>query len=150
MMGPLGHWGWLGLGLLLIAAELLAPGAFLLWIGIAALLVGLTELFFVPGWAGELLLFAGYSVVAVLAGLRVYQARPRDNGGLVLNERLAELRGRVFHLDAAIVEGYGRIRLGDSVWRVKGPDLPAGARVEVTGLEGATLVVVPAADRAGS
>ena len=65
-------------------------------------------------------------------------------GELQLNDQLEGLRGQVFHLDSAISEGYGRIRVHDSVWRVHGPDTPAGAAVRVTGIEGATLVVEPA------
>jgi hypothetical protein len=34
--------------------------------------------------------------------------------------------------------------VGDTVWKVKGPDLPAGARVRVVDVEGAVLVVTGA------
>jgi membrane protein implicated in regulation of membrane protease activity len=142
MMGALGFWGWLGLGLLLIAGELLlVPGGFLLWVGIAAILVGLVEILVPLGWVAELVLFAVLCLVAVLAGLRISRARTKEVDGLLLNDRLEGLRGQVFPLDAAISNGYGRIRVHDSVWRVHGPNLPAGAAVRVTGIDGATLVV---------
>ena len=145
MMGALGFWGWLGLGLLLIAGELmLVPGGFLLWVGIAAILVGLVETVLPLGWVAELVLFAALCLVAVVGGLRIARARTKEVGELQLNDRLEGLRGQVFHLDSAISEGYGRIRVHDSVWRVHGPDAPAGAAVRVTGIEGATLVVEPA------
>jgi membrane protein implicated in regulation of membrane protease activity len=146
MMGAFGFWGWLGLGLLLVAGELLlVPGGFLLWVGIAALLVGLIEILVPLGWVAELVLFAGLCLVAVLAGLRISRARTNEADDLPLNDRLEGLRGQVFALDTAISGGYGRIRLHDSVWRVHGPDLPAGTSVRVTGLDGATLIVEPAA-----
>lgn len=145
MMGALGFWGWFGLGLLLIAGELLLiPGGFLLWVGIAAILVGLVEILVPLGWVAELVLFAALCLVAVLAGLRMSRARTKEVEGLQLNDRLEGLRGQVFHLDTAISDGYGRIRIHDSVWRVRGPDLPAGAAVRVTGIDGATLIVEPA------
>ena len=142
MMGSLGIWGWFGLGLLLIAAEALAaPGAFLIWIGLAAIAVGLIETVFVPGWIAEMLMFAALCVVSVLVGLRVYKAGTKGSESPALNERVEGFRGQVFALDEAISNGFGRIRVGDSVWRVKGPELPVGQRVKVCGVEGATLVV---------
>ncbi len=141
-MGALGHWGWFALGLVLIAGEVLAaPGTFLLWIGLAALCVGAVETVYVPGWIGELVLFAMFSVVAVLVGLRVYRAGTKDTGKAALNERVESFQGQVFPLDQAIHDGFGRIRIGDSVWRVKGPELPAGRHVKVCGVDGATLIV---------
>ncbi len=141
MMGAFGYWGWFGLGLLLIAGEILAPGVFLIWFGFAALGVGVMELVFAPGWIAEVLIFAGLSVVAVLIGLRVYRGGSKTEGASNLNERVAGFRGQVFSLDEAIVNGFGRIRVGDSVWRVKGPDMAAGQPVKVCGVDGATLIV---------
>ncbi len=142
MMGALGIWGWFGLGLLLIAAEALAaPGAFLIWIGFAAIAVGLIETVYVPGWQLELVIFAALCIVSVLIGLRVYRGISKQEGGQALNDRVEAFKGQVFPLDEAISNGFGRVRIGDSVWRVKGPDLPAGQRVKVCGCEGATLIV---------
>jgi membrane protein implicated in regulation of membrane protease activity len=47
----------------------------------------------------------------------------------------------MFTLDQPISGGEGRVRVGDSFWRVTGADAPAGAAVRVVRLDGATLVV---------
>ena len=51
--------------------------------------------------------------------------------------------GRQFALHDAIVGGRGKIRVGDSVWLVSGPDLPVGAQVRVIGQDGVLLLVKP-------
>ena len=63
----------------------------------------------------------------------------------MLNRRGEALIGRIFQLDRPIVSGEGRIRVDDSVWRVVGPDLAMGAAVRVVRIEGASLIVEPAA-----
>ena len=74
-----------------------------------------------------------------------YQHRPgADEAASGLNRRGSELVGRQFALHDAIIGGRGKIRVGDSLWLVSGPDLPAGAQVKVTGQDGAVLLVEPA------
>lgn len=136
-IGP--AWGWILFGLVLMAGELALPGVFLVWLGLGALLTGFLVGAVGPPWQAQVLLFAVLSGVAVLMGHRLSRARPD-----ALNRRGSDLVGRIVVLDTAIEGGIGRIRVGDSVWRVTGPDLPAGARVRITGLDGATLTVVAA------
>lgn len=137
-----GGWAWIVLGLVLVGGEMLAPGVFLLWFGLAALLtggvVGLTGI----AWQGALLVFAGLAIVCVLAGRAVTRRRsdePDVAGGL--NDRGRQLIGKVFRLEATMVGGEGRIRVGDSSWRVTGPELLAGTEIRVVRVDGATLVV---------
>ena len=138
--GGLEPWTWLILGLLLIGAETIAPGVFLLWLGIAAILTGLLDYAFGLSWQAAATAFAVLSVASVLAGRALTRrgVAGRDNA---LNRRGEALIGRRFRLDAPIVAGEGRIRVDDTVWRVIGPDLPAGAEVTALRLDGATLVV---------
>ena len=91
MFSTLGTWNWLIFGVILMALELLAPGVFLFWLGLAALLVG-----------------------------------------------------RVFTLEKPIIDGAGTVRIDDTVWRVAGPDAPAGSRVKIVQVDGANLTVAAA------
>lgn len=133
-------WTWLILGLVLIGLEMVAPGVFLVWLGIAALLTGLFDYLFDLSWQAASVTFALLSIVSVLAG-RALARRTGQGAGTELNRRGEALVGRIFTLDQPIASGEGRIKVDDSVWRVLGPDLPAGTAVRVTGIEGATLVV---------
>lgn len=138
----LGPWGWVILGLVLIGGEVLAPGIFLLWLGLAALLtgavVGLVDL----GWQAAALVFAGLSLVAVFTGRLLTRRKDEEpDAATGLNDRGRRLIGRVFRLEATITGGEGRIRVDDSSWRVTGPELLAGSEVRVVRVDGATLVV---------
>jgi membrane protein implicated in regulation of membrane protease activity len=137
-----GGWAWIVLGLVLVGGEMLAPGVFLLWLGLAALLtgavVGLTGL----AWQGALLVFAALAVGSVLLGRVVTRHRsdePDTASGL--NDRGRQLIGKVFKLEATMTDGEGRIRVGDSSWRITGPELLAGTEIRVVRVDGATLVV---------
>jgi membrane protein implicated in regulation of membrane protease activity len=138
----LGAWAWIILGVVLIGVELLAPGIFFLWLGLAALATGLTDAVFGLSWQSSTLLFAALSVAAVLVGRAISPPSVhREEASGLLNRRGAALVGRVFILEGPIAAGEGRIRVDDSSWRVRGPDLPTGASVRVIGLDGATLLV---------
>lgn len=135
-------WVWIVLGLVLVGGEMLAPGVFLLWFGLAALLtggvVGLTGI----AWQGALLVFAGLAIVCVLAGRAVTRRRSDEpDVAAGLNDRGRQLIGKVFKLEATMAGGEGRIRVGDSSWRVTGPELLAGTEIRVVRVDGATLVV---------
>ena len=142
IINDLGPWSWIILGLVLMGLELLAPGIFLLWLGLAAMLTGIIDWAFGLSWQVAVLVFALLSVGAVLIGRAVTRHDDEQEGGRPpLNRRGQALVGRVFTLDVPIAGGEGRIKVDDSVWRVVGADAPAGARVRVVRVEGATLVV---------
>ena len=136
----LGAWAWIILGVLLIGLELTAPGIFLLWLGLAAVVTGLVDGLIGLSWQASTLLFAVLSVLAVLVGRTVSRPAVRTESSS-LNQRGEALIGRRFTLEAPLAGGEGRIRVDDSSWRVTGPDLPRGATVRVVRVEGATLVV---------
>lgn len=137
-------WGWLILGLVLIAIEALAPGIFMVWFGVAAILTALVDLAFGLSWQANAVVFALLSVGSAFAGWTLSRRKDEEPGDTpMLNRRTDSLIGRVFQLDQAIVAHEGRIRVGDSVWRVSGPDLAAGTSVRVTGTVGTVLVVEP-------
>ena len=142
LVRDLGPWGWIVLGLVLMGLELIAPGIFLIWLGLAAVLTGLLDTALGLSWQTALLTFAALAVVAVVAGRLLTRARDEDEGARPpLNRRAQALVGRVFTLEAPIVAGCGRVRVDDSSWRVVGPNAEAGQQVRVVRVDGATLVV---------
>jgi membrane protein implicated in regulation of membrane protease activity len=142
LLENLGPWSWVIVGLLLMGLELVLPGAFLLWLGLAAVLTGIIDWMFGLSWQAALLVFAVLSVAAVVVGRAVTRDRDDDQSDQPrLNRRGQTLVGRVFTLDSPIEHGSGRIRVDDSSWRIVGPDVPAGATIRVVRVDGATLVV---------
>lgn len=141
-LSSLGAWGWVVLGLLLIGGELAAPGVFLIWLGLAALLTGLAVGLLELSWQASALVFAALSLLSVVAG-RLLTRRKSDEPDLAqgLNDRGRQLIGRTFKLETTMTGGEGRIRVDDSSWRIVGPELLAGTEVKVVRVEGATLIV---------
>jgi membrane protein implicated in regulation of membrane protease activity len=145
MFSTLGAWNWLVFGLLLMGLELMLPGVFLFWVGLAALLVGLLSFVIAPSWQLQLLMFAVFAAAAVPVWRRV----ARSNSGVsdsnpFLNKRAEAMIGRVFTLEKPIVDGAGTVRIDDTIWRVAGPDAPAGSRVKIVHADGASLTVAAA------
>ena len=142
------HYLWWILALLLIGAEVLLPGYFMLWIGLGAAATGLLVLL-LPGlpMIAQALAFVLLAFLACAAYW--YLLRPRlqrgDRDEPRLNRRGEQNIGRRYVLAEAIVNGRGKARVGDSLWLVSGPDLPVGATVEVVAVEGNTLLVKPSA-----
>jgi len=135
-------WHWFILGIVLTILEILAPGVVFLWLGIAAGVTGLVVLG-IDGltWQVQILVFAGLSVVSIVSGRLWLRYRPTVTDHPTLNRRGERHIGRVFTLDAPIVNGVGKIRVDDATWKVTGDDLPAGARVKVIAAEGTILRV---------
>ncbi len=138
----LGAWSWIILGLVLIGAELMAPGIFFIWLGLAAIVTGVLGAALDLSWQASSILFALLSVVAVILGRYVTRSKESSEPSAShLNQRGQALVGRVFTLETPIKGGEGRIRVDDSSWRVTGADRFAGAKVRVVRVEGTTLVV---------
>ena len=133
---------WACLALLLIAAEVLAPGVFMLWLGIAAAVVFAVVLL-VPGipppW--QALMFIVLSFATIYIYRRFFGRLDEKSDQPLLNRRAEQFVGHVFVLDSAIVNGNGRIKMGDALWTVTGPELPAGSRVRVVSADSMVLSV---------
>lgn len=134
-------WLWMIGGVILLIAEIMAPGVFLVWIGIAAIVTGLFAVLFGIGLAGQLGLFALYAVLAVLAGRRFYGVQGIEHSGPGLNNPSERLIGRRVVVVTAVDEDSGRVRVGDSEWGARGGPAQPGDRVRITGVEGNTLIV---------
>lgn len=136
-------WHWLVFGLLLIVAEAFVFGAFLLWFGIAALMVGVLT-FFVPAmiWMPSILTWALLSVVLVLGWQQYRKKKPAKNNAPTINRRGEQIVGRHFTLGRDIVNGVGELHVDDTRWKlVSHHDLPAGSKVKVIAVEGTSLRV---------
>ncbi len=142
------HYLWWILALLLIAGELLLPGYFLLWIGLAAAAMGVV-LWALPslGVLVQAVLFALLALAACVLYARLLRPKleRRVPGSEQLNRRAEQMIGQRYELVEPIVNGRGKARVGDGQWLVSGPDLPLGATVEVVAVDGTTLKVRPAA-----
>ena len=136
-------WLWLIGGVLLLIAEVIAPGFFLVFIGVAAMATGLFALLFGLGAPAQLALFALYALLAVLAGRRFYSDRTGDSSDPLLNDRAGRLVGKVVTVVDAVDEHNGRVRVGDSEWSARGGPAAAGDRVRITGVDGNCLTVEP-------
>jgi hypothetical protein len=137
------NWFWWAFALALFALEALLPGTFMLWLGFAAIATGVLQLALPSLGVGlQWIAFALLSLVAVAIGWRIRaRSTPAPTDQPLLNQRARQLVGRVFPLDSAIVDGRGRLKIGDAFWTVEGPDLPGGARVRVDAVDGMTLKV---------
>ncbi|HEV7415627.1 NfeD family protein [Tianweitania sediminis] len=146
-LGELGPWNWILLGMVLLAAEIVLPGVFLLWIGIAALLVGALSLqiWEMAAWTWQLqtILFLVLALASAYLGSRWVRVHDTASDEPLLNQPATQLIGRTAVLGEPIRENRGRIRLGDTIWLVQGADADAGTRVKVVGTRGSELLVEP-------
>ena len=141
----LGPWKWIILGAILLALELAAPGAFMMWLGLSAILVGVLSFIWADlTWQWQGVAFAVFAVASIPLWRRfAHKVEPAEERPF-LNRRSEALVGQTFTLDKPIIDGVGTIRVGDTVWRVSGADRPAGSRVKVARVDGANLMVEPA------
>ena len=140
----LGPWKWVILGAILLALELAVPGAFMMWLGLAAILVGVISFAVDWSWQAQLVAFAIFTAASVPLWRRFARKVDPQLESPYLNRRTEALIGRVFTLDKPIADGVGTVRIDDTIWRVSGPDAAAGSRVRVIRAEGASLTVEPA------
>lgn len=137
-------WHWLILACVLLGLEILAPGAFFLWISLAA--VASTIIAFIApelSWQIQYVLFAIFCVVSLVLWKRF--AKPEtESDQPQLNQRNQHYLGRTLVLSQEIKNGIGQVRVDDSQWQASGEDAPAGSRVKVVAIDGSTLIVEPA------
>lgn len=137
------QWVWLGLGLLLAAAEMAIPGVFLIWLAGAAIITGLASWILPISVPLQIVLFGALGLVAVFAGRRYLRDNPIEAADPAMNKRGARMVGQTALVTQAIEGGSGRVHYGDSEWIARGPDTPAGTRVRIAGSDGAELLVEP-------
>ena len=135
-----GAWSWVVAGLVLLALELVAPGGVLIWLGAAALVTGGMALLVNVYWPLQFVVFGVLALAAIWLWLRTRkQEQPTDRP--FLNRRAERIIGHEAVLDEPIRDGEGRVAIGDTTWRVTGPDLAAGSRIRVVDADGPVLKV---------
>ncbi|MEJ0086125.1 MAG: NfeD family protein [Pseudomonadota bacterium] len=135
-------WHWIVLALFLAAAEAFLPGAVAIWFGASAAVIGLLLIVIPIPWQYQLIGFAVLGVVAMLLYRGWRDKHPDVDEQPNLNLRGHQYVGTELVLVEPIEQGSGKARVGDGVWKVAGPELPAGARVRVTGVNGTILTVI--------
>jgi membrane protein implicated in regulation of membrane protease activity len=140
-ISSLGGWVWFVAAAIFLLLELTLPGVFMLWLGLAAILIGGISLTTVMSWQAQLIAFALLSMACIPAWRYFARKVERTVDRPFLNRRADGYVGRVFTLEKPIVDGVGTVRIEDTVWRVSGPNLPAGSRVKVARAEGSELAV---------
>lgn len=136
-------WSWLLLGALLLCLEIVMPGVHFVWFGFAAIIVSI--IVFVTGiaWGWQLIAFA-LTAASFVIFLRRYASPMRlKTDEPDLNSRGQQYIGRTALVENAISGGRGKVRIGDTTWTATGPDMPEGATVKITGVDGIVLVVSP-------
>ena len=134
-------WLWLIGGVVLLIAEVIAPGFFLVFVGAAAIAAGIFTVLFGLGTVAQLALFALYAVLAVMIGRRFYGSTASGPATLHLNDPSRRLVGKVATVVSAVDEHSGRVRLGDGEWSARGGPAAVGERVRITGVDGNCLTV---------
>lgn len=142
VLEQLNHWHWFIIGIALIVLEVFLPSTFFLWLGVSAGIVGII-VWIVPAlaWENQFIIFSLLSVINIVAWRLYLKKNPIKTDHPVLNRRGEQYIGRFFTLDEAIVNRVGKIKVDDTTWKVTGEDLPIGAKVKITGVDGTVLTV---------
>ena len=136
-------WHWLIAAVVLITLEMVVmPAVFFLWMGISAgivglLMIGLPQLPFMA----QIIIFTVIAVVSLVIHKRYLKRNPPETDEPSLNRRGEQYIGRVFTLEEAIVNGVGKIKVDDSIWKVMGEDMAEGEKVKVSGVDGTVFKV---------
>ncbi len=139
------HWVWLTLGVLLAGLEMLAPGVYLVWLGIAAIVTGVLTGLLRLTLPAQVIDFVFLSLIIAFSARRLLRESPIVGADPLMNRRGARMVGQTAVVVQAIEHGSGRVHFGDSEWIAKGPDVAVGEQVRITGSDGATLLVEPVA-----
>ena len=145
LLMTLGAWNWVVLGFILLLLELIFPGVFFAWFGLGALLTALVSLLFynlswIAHWEVEVIFFLIFSIIMVLIGRNFFR-RDRETDEPLLNRRTDQIIGKKVVLEEPVRDGKGRIRVDDTIWRIKGPDLPEGAEVKVVAFDNGVFTI---------
>ncbi|NVJ96770.1 MAG: NfeD family protein [Alphaproteobacteria bacterium] len=136
------HWLWLSAGVLLLAGEMILPGVYLMWIGLASVAAGgVAWLMPEMGFTGHGLIFAVLAAASIYVGNQYFYNRRKEQAPMTVNTRGHDHVGKIYTLASAIKSGRGQVQVRDSQWPAEGPDLPKGARVKVKAVDGIVLVV---------
>ena len=137
-------WHWWVFAIVLIILEVFSPAAFFMWMGAAAGVTG-TVLLMTPeiSWQIQFIIFAVASIASILVGRTFFSRKSANTDDPTLSQLEQELTGKIYEVEKAIINGSGRVKVGESTWKAQGPDSEAGTSVKVVGVQGAVLLVEP-------
>ncbi len=121
-------------GIILVALEMVIPGIFIIWFGVAALIIATLSLFLPLSLPIQLLIFALLSFFISIWGARFYGKKEQSTHGLN-QARGSEYIGQIFTLTESVNNGEGRLTIGDTRWLIKGEAAKKGAQIEITAVE---------------
>lgn len=136
------YWYWWVLGFAFLILEMLTPGFFFMWLAVSGLITGIIAGLF-PALSLNLQIFI-FSILAISAvtAWRLYGKKfPVESDQPLLNKRGAQYIGRICLVTEAIVNGRGKIKVDDTLWKVQGEDCEVNSKVKVTGIHGTVLDV---------
>jgi inner membrane protein len=137
-------WLWLIGGVVLLIAEVIAPGFFLIFIGAAAIVTGLLGMVIGLPVAVQLGVFAILAFLSArLVGRRFYATRYDYSPDPFLNNKVGRLLGKVVVVVQPVDSHGGRVRVGDGEWSARGGPAAVGERVRIVDIEGNCLKVEP-------
>ena len=142
ILTQLNSWHWGIIAVILIILEVFAPGAFMIWLGIAAAVVSVVMLAFPDiTWQTQFIIFAVLSVASIYAWRLYARKNPPTSDQPTLNMRGEQYVNRTFTLEEPVVNGQGKIKVDDSTWKIEGADCESGTKVRVIGVDGVVLKV---------
>lgn len=137
----LGYWNWVIAAFALAMVEMIVPGVHFLWFGLAAVIVAILTALTGFSWEWQFISFGVLAVATVFIVTRLTSSDKNASDTPDLNERSRQYIGRTLLIEQAIVDGRGRVRVGDTLWAAEGPDLPAGTAVKVIDSKDTVLIV---------
>lgn len=137
------HWLWFATALILAGLEIVAPGAFLIWLAGAAAVTAVLTLVLGIGWEIQLVAFAILAVTSLLSGREWLRRHPTPSSDPDLNRRGDRMIGTIVTVVEPFAHGEGRVQIGDSPWSAAGPDLATGARARIIAVDGTRVTVEP-------
>jgi membrane protein implicated in regulation of membrane protease activity len=143
LLSQVNYWHWLALGLLLLCGELLGTAGYMLWIGIAAMLVGIVLAFIPISWQLQWISFGVFALALTwLWWRKQHRVDKQSDKQRSLNQKDKQLIGQTSVLEQDITRGKCRIKLGDTSWSAySDSDLPSGTLVKVIDVDGITLLI---------
>ncbi|MGZ8190543.1 MAG: NfeD family protein [Methylococcaceae bacterium] len=135
-------WYWWVLALALLVVEVLTPGFFFLWMAVSGFITGVM-VWLIPSFSMDMQVFV-FSVlsVATIIAWRIYgKKHPIKSDHPLLNKRGDQYIDRIFSLYEPIINGQGKIKVDDSIWKVHGEDCGIDNKVKVIAIHGTVFDV---------
>lgn len=130
---------WIVAGLVVSALEMVVPGFFIIWFGVAAVVTGILAILIRDPWMqfGIFLVLSGVLVVfSRVIARKLTKPEPEPVGAM----RLDGAEGVV--IQAIEPTSPGRVKLIGEEWRAEAKEsIPAGAKVKVLRVEGTRVIV---------